>query len=108
MFEVCNNSCLTVYFTDNGFLKLFVKSGYTYDGATIPFRIGKGDMKLLVPSLFHDIICENKRVVDWNRQLSSKIFYEALILCHVNKIIAFMMYCAVDSYQKLKDWKRNE
>ena len=105
MFEVGNDACLTVYFVDDNFIKLFAKKGYTYDGASIPFRIGKGNMKLLIPSLFHDILCENKHLINFNRELSSKIFYEALLMCHVNKVIAWIMYLAVDNYQKLMDWK---
>lgn len=106
MFEVRCAACLTVYFTDDTFLKLFAQKGYTYDGASIPFKIGKGNMKLLIPSLYHDILCENKGLIDFNRELSSKIFYEALLMCHVNKVIAWFMYFAVDNYQKFMDWDK--
>lgn len=105
MFEVRRSACLTVYFEDETFLKLFAQKGYTYDGASIPFKIGKGNMKLLIPSLFHDILCENKALVEFNRELSSKIFYQALLLCHVNKLIAWTMYFAVDNYQRFMDWE---
>lgn len=106
MFEVGCAACLTVYFTDDTFLKLFAQKGYTYDGASIPFKIGKGNMKLLIPSLYHDILCENKDLIDFNRELSSKIFYEALLMCHVNKVIAWFMYFAVNNYQKFMDWDK--
>lgn len=83
------------------------ESGYTYDGASIPFKIGKGNMKLLIPALYHDIMCEDKRKIDFNRNLSSLIFRELLVQCGVNKVIAQFMYLAVDNYQRfMKGWKK--
>lgn len=80
--------------------------GYIYDGATIPFKIGKGNMKLLVPALYHDIMCEDKRKIGFNRNLSSLIFRELLIQCGVKKVIAQLMYLAVDNFQRTqKGWK---
>ena len=79
--------------------------GYTYDGASIPFKIGKGNMKLLIPSLYHDIMCENKGIVDYDRKLSSMIFKELLLQCKVNKLTAEIMYQAVDIYQHFMGWK---
>lgn len=80
--------------------------GYTYDGASIPFKIGKGNMKLLIPSLYHDIMCENKGIVDFDRKLSSLIFKELLIQCKVNKLTAEIMYESVNIYQCfMKGWK---
>ena len=81
-------------------------TNYIYDGATIPFKIGKGNMKLLIPALFHDIICDDKSLVDYNRKLSSLIFKELLLQCKVNKIVAETMFLAVDTYQRfMKGWK---
>lgn len=83
------------------------ESGYTYDGASIPFKIGKGNMKLLIPALYHDIMCEDKRKIDFNRNLSSLIFRELLVQCGVNRVIAQFMYLAVDNYQRfMKGWKK--
>lgn len=81
------------------------ESGYKYDGASIPFKIGKGNMKLLIPSLYHDIMCENKAIVDYDRKLSSLIFKELLIQCKVNKLTADIMYRSVDLYQHFMGWK---
>jgi len=79
---------------------------YIYDGASIPFKIGKGNMKLLIPALFHDILCEDKSIVDYNRKLSTLIFKELLIQCKVNKCTAQVMFLVVDNYQKfMKGWK---
>lgn len=108
MFEVGRDACLTIYFKDNSFLNLFAEKGYHYDGASIPFKIGKGNMKLLIPSLYHDILCENKHLVNYDRNLSSRIFYEALLICHIAKAIAWIMYFAVDNYQKFMDWEEEE
>lgn len=89
--------------------RISAKKGYKFDGATIPFNIGKGDMCLLIPALFHDIICEKKYLVDYNRKLSSLIFKELLIRCGVNKVKAQIMYLAVDTYQRFqKGWKKKE
>lgn len=80
--------------------------GYTYDGASIAFKIGKGNMKLLIPSLYHDIMCENKSIVDFDRKLSSLIFKELLLQCKVNKLTANIMYEAVNIYQSfMSGWK---
>lgn len=82
-------------------------SGYIYDGATIPFKIGKGNMKLLIPALYHDIMCEDKRKIEFNRNLSSLIFRELLIQCGVNKVKAQVMYLCVDNFQRFqKGWKK--
>ena len=80
--------------------------GYTYDGASIPFKIGKGNMKLLIPALFHDLMCEDKSLVDYNRKLSSMIFKELLLQCKVSKLTANIMYESVNIYQMfMKGWK---
>lgn len=89
-----------VYFIAN-------ETNFKYDGASIPFKIGKGNMKLLIPALYHDIICDDKTLVNCNRKLSSMIFRELLIQCKVNKVTAQIMYLAVDSYQRfMTGWKK--
>lgn len=83
------------------------ESGYIYDGATIPFKIGKGNMKLLIPALYHDIMCENKDKILFHRNLSSLIFRELLVQCGVNKVKAQFMYLCVDNFQRFqKGWKK--
>ena len=79
---------------------------YKYDGASIPFKIGKGNMKLLIPALFHDLMCDDKSRIDYNRHLSSLIFKDLLLQCKVSKITAEAMFLAVDTYQRfMKGWK---
>ena len=100
-FITCRESQLKILFTDNTTLTIFAPRGYKFDAATIPFGIGKGNMKLQIPALFHDIMCDDKSVVNYDRKLASKIFKEVLIDCGVNKVIAHIMYVFVEVFQKL-------
>lgn len=104
-FMALKSAILKVTYGDKKYI-LSNKSGYCYDGASIPFKIGKGNMKLLIPSLFHDIMCDDKTLIDKDRRLSSLIFKELLIQCKVNKITAQIMYLAVEVYQSaFSSWK---
>ena len=93
---------LTVYLPDIQFT-ITAKKGYEFDGATIPFNLGKGDMRLQIPSLFHDIMCENKELVFRNRNLSTLIFKKLLLECGISKLRAEEMYLAVDNFQRTCD-----
>lgn len=105
-FITCKSASLTVEYTDGIKLVLFADKGYVFDGATIPFNIGKGNMKLLIPALFHDVMCDDKSLINYNRKEASNIFKAALIKCKVNKHIANLMYLAVEVFQKLCcDWR---
>lgn len=99
------SSMLRVIFDDNTELFIYAPKDYIFDGATIPFKIGKGNMKILIPALFHDRMCEDKALINYNRQLSSDIFYESLLFCHNSKIVAKTMYFFVNNYQKFMDWR---
>lgn len=82
---------------------------YKYDGCTIPLGLAKGNPKLLVPSLFHDLMCTDKSQIDYNRFLSSLIFYKLLRMFKVNWLVAFLMFVFVDCWQRtVKTWKRNK
>ena len=102
-FVVMNTCILSVYLVDREFT-ITAFTGYCFDGATIPFGLGKGNMKFLIPALYHDIMCEKKHLVNNDRNLSSRIFKELLLLCGVPKWKAQLMYLAVDNYQKLCKW----
>lgn len=109
-FRVIQGAALKVIYKDDKGHRysktLVAEQNYCYDGASIPFKIGKGNMKLPIPALFHDIMCENKQKIDRDRNLSSQIFKDLLIHCGVNKVIAQIMYLAVDNYQRfMKGWK---
>lgn len=101
--------CLKVFLqknSENVEFSILANKGYVFDGATIPFNIGKGNMKLLIPALFHDIMCERKNLVFYSRNLSSVIFRELLLICKVNIFKAYCMYMAVDNYQRFcRGWK---
>ena len=97
---------LTVDTGDRQFI-ITAHKDYCFDSATIPFGIGKGDTRLFVPALFHDIMCDHKEVVDYDRKLSSQIFRELLLMCEVPKWKVNIMYNSVETYQKLfGGWKR--
>ena len=107
-FITCQASTLTVLLTDNTEIKLFADKGYEFDGATIPFGIGKGNMKLLIPALFHDIMCDTKSIINYERNLANKIFKACLIACGVHPIIAQSMYLIVEVYQTVFcNWSKN-
>ena len=108
-FITCKETTLTVKYTDNSEITITAPKGYKFDGATIPFGIGKGDMKLLIPALFHDIMCDNKAVINYNRKQADLIFKECLVECGVNRILAQLMYLAVEAYQILFcDWSKKK
>lgn len=108
-FITTKDTYLVITFTDYTQIILFANSGYKFDGATIPFGIGKGDMRLQIPALFHDIMCDNKGIVSYNRGLSTLIFRELLVSCGVSRIKAQIMFLAVDNYQKyFCDWKKED
>ena len=97
---------LTVYYGDKKYV-IPAHKNYCFDGATIPFGIGKGDTRLFVPALFHDIMCDNKAIIDNDRHLSSLIFRELLIMCKLPKWKAQIMYASVETYQRLfGGWKK--
>ena len=104
------NITFYIYNKDN-FYVINVKRGYTWDGASIPFGFrwmlgGKGNSKFLLASMVHDRMCEEKSLVNYNRQLSSLIFKELLIGCKCSKFKANIMYLAVDNFQKFnREWK---
>ena len=109
-FKTNKSALIKIQYTDKkgNYIKKIISnpSEYIYDGASIPFKIGKGNMKLLIPALFHDLMCEDKSIINYNRNLSSKIFKDLLLQCKVNKLIAEVMYLAVDNYQCFMDgWK---
>lgn len=94
---------MTVLLCKTMSFSITAKKNYTYDGATIPFGIGKGDMRLLVPALFHDIMCEKKDLIFRNRQLCNIIFYKLLLICKLKKGEAQRKYIAVELFQKFMD-----
>ena len=60
-----------------------IPKGYDYDGATISkffYRIigSKEDVRFKIASLIHDVLCENKCYVDYDRYFADKVFERLL------------------------------
>lgn len=107
-----NNTSLIVILIDNikeASYNFTIPKGFRWDGATIPSWIwcivgSKTNPKFKNPSLIHDYMCNNKYIVNYNRNFSSKIFRGMLLKAGVNKIKANIMYKAVDLYQMTQGW----
>jgi hypothetical protein len=90
--------------------EFLIPKDYTWDGATIPrifWRLigSKTDNRFLVPSLIHDVLCENHDYIDSQRYLSTIIFERLLYVSKVNAFYRWMMKHAVDNAQKIcGDW----
>lgn len=87
-----------------------IPKGYTWDGATIPrvfWRLigSKSDNRFLVPSLIHDVLCENHDYIDSQRYLSTIIFERLLYVSKVNAFNRWMIKHSVDNFQKFCGWE---
>lgn len=94
----------------NKIYKFSVPKGYIWDGATIPktfWRLvgPKTDPKFLIPSLIHDILCENHSYVDNDRYFANKIFERLLYVSQVPAFNRWIMFHCVDNFQKFCDWE---
>lgn len=88
-----------------------IPKGMKWDGATIPRCLwcivgAKTNPKFRIPSLIHDYLCQNKFVIDFDRNYSSKVFKALLLVAGVNKFKAQTMYLAVDLFQRTQGWSR--
>lgn len=111
---VCKKS-LKVMIYDNKKFRQYnfeIKENYCWDGASIPrfaWRLigSKTDNEFLIPSLIHDVLCENHYYINSDRQLSSNVFRALLITSGVSELKANIMYFAVDNFQKFCNWNNN-
>lgn len=104
-FVTCTRSTLIVRTEDETFT-ILAPNGTKFDGASIPLGLGKGNTKLHVAALFHDLICIDKSLVNYNRNLSSTIYYELLVMHKLPKWRAKAQYYAVDTWQRFqRGWK---
>jgi hypothetical protein len=90
--------------------EFLIPKGYTWDGATIPrmfWRLigSKSDNRFLVPSLIHDVLCENHDYIDNQRYLSTIIFERLLYVSKVNAFNRWMIKHSVDNFQKFCGWE---
>ena len=112
-YPFCCKKPLKVMIFDNKKFKQYdfsVKEGYCYDGASIPrlfWRLigANTSAEFLVPSLIHDVLCENHQYINNDRELSSRVFKALLIAAGVSELKANIMYEAVNLFQALfGDW----
>ena len=82
---------------------------YYWNGANVPrifWRLigSKSEPRFLIPSMVHDILCENHSYIDGDRYLSSLIFRALLKAGGVNPISRWAMFHSVDNFQKFQHW----
>ncbi len=98
-------------FSDRKTYKFIIPKGYTWDGATIPrlfwrFIGSNTSPEFLIPSMIHDVLCENHSYIDNDRYLSTLILERLLYCSGVSGFKRWMMKHSVDNYQKIKGgWK---
>lgn len=111
-YPFCCKKPLRVLIYDNKKFKQYnfeIKENYCWDGASIPrfaWRLvgAKTDNEFLIPSLIHDVLCENHNYIDNDRELSSRVFRALLIASGVCELKANIMYAAVDIFQRFCGW----
>lgn len=86
-----------------------ISSGYTWDGASIPrffWRLigTKTDPRFLIPSMIHDVLCENHDYVDNDRYFSTLVFERLLYVSQVPSFLRWLMKHSVDNWQKFCRW----
>lgn len=96
----------------NKFYCFVIPKFYYWNGANIPrvfWRLigSKNDPKFLIPSMVHDVLCENHNYIDNDRYLSSLIFRGLLETAGVNPLTRWAMFHSVDNFQKLCHWEQH-
>lgn len=86
-----------------------IPKNYIWDGASIPrlfWRLigSKTDNRFLVPSMIHDVLCENHDYVDNDRYFSTCVFERLLYVSKVNPVSRWTIKHSVDNFQKFCDW----
>jgi hypothetical protein len=86
-----------------------IPKDYCWDGATIPrvfWRLigSKTEAKFLIPSMVHDVLCENHYYVDGDRYFADKVFERLLYVSGVPAFNRWMMFHSVDNFQKFCGW----
>lgn len=86
-----------------------IPKGYCYDGASIPrvfWRLigSNTDNSFLIPSMIHDVLCENHSYVNNDRYFADKVFERLLYVSGVPAFNRWLMFHSVDNFQKFCDW----
>lgn len=111
-----NEADIEIKITYKGRVNFFkIKEGYDWNGANVPvfawYIVGSPDEpKLKFPSMVHDYLCEHHECARNDRYLSTLIFCSLLEVSKVNRLDRFLMFHAVDNFQKLygKDLRGNK
>lgn len=111
-----NNKTIDVMLFDHVKNKRYmftIDKGYRWDGATIPrfaWRIvgSKTDSKFLIPSMVHDVLCENKNLVNYDRYFADKVFERLLSVSNVSAWRRWLMFHTMDNFQKFQGWNDKE
>lgn len=98
------------YFAEKTYTFIIPKN-YKWDGATIPrlfWRLigSKTDSAFLIPSLIHDVLCENHNYVDNDRYFADKVFERLLYIAGVPAFNRWLMFHSVDNFQKFCKWEK--
>ncbi len=113
-FENKNNISVLLWdYTNNKNYEFNIPAGYTWDGGSIPrffWRLigPKTDNRFLIPSLIHDVLCENHNYVDNDRYFSTQVFERLLYVSGVGSFKRWMMKHSVDNFQKFCGWSRTK
>lgn len=96
-------------FKKNKTFSFLISKGYCWDGASIPrffWRLigAKSDPRFLIPSLVHDVLCENHNYIDNDRYFSTLVFERLLYVSGVKAPDRWMMKHSVDNFQKFCGW----
>lgn len=89
--------------------KFEIFEGYTWDGASIPrlfWRLigAKTDPRFLIPSMIHDVLCENHDYVNSDRYFATTVFERLLFVSKVNPLARWTIKHSVDNFQKFCGW----
>ncbi len=86
-----------------------IPKGYCYDGASVPrmfWRIigAPTDNSFLIPALIHDVLCEHKELVNYDRYFADKVFERLLTVNDVSAFKRWLIFHSVDNWQKFQGW----
>ena len=89
--------------------EFIIPKNYVWDGASIPrvfWRLigSKTDNRFLIPSLIHDVLCENHDYIDNDRYFSTCVFERLLYVSKVNPVSRWTIKHSVDNFQKFCNW----
>lgn len=109
---ICKNKINVVlidFYKDKTY-RFTIPKDYRWDGASIPrafWRIigSKENPKFLIPSMIHDVICENHHYVGNDRYFADRVFEKLLKVSGVCAFKRWAMFHTVDNFQKFCGWK---